>query len=77
MDKTEKMLKEVTEASGVFGYEAEVRGVIRRYCEPLGEISYDKLGSLICKQPGSSAEPRIMVDAHMDELGFIVSNITS
>ncbi len=76
MDETEKLLKELTEASGAPGYEAEVRSIVQRYCEPLGKISYDKLGSLICRKSGSAAEPKIMIAAHMDEVSFMVSNIT-
>jgi putative aminopeptidase FrvX len=76
MDDTEKLLKELTEASGVSGYEAEVRRVITRYFEKIGEISHDKLGSLVCKKSGESAGPRVMVAAHMDECGFMVQRIT-
>jgi putative aminopeptidase FrvX len=76
MDNTEKMLKALTEVTGISGYEAEVRNVIRQYLEPLGEISYDRLGSLICTKTGNSAEPKVMLAAHMDECGFMVKQIT-
>jgi putative aminopeptidase FrvX len=76
MDKTEKLLKELTEANGVPGYETEVRNVIRRYFEPLGEIMQDKIGSLICKKTGDAAEPRVLLAGHMDEIGFMVKHIT-
>ena len=76
MDNTEILLKELTEASGVSGYETEVRGVIKRHLQPLGEITYDKLGSLVCRKAGSNASPKVMLAAHMDELGFVVLRIT-
>ncbi len=76
MDATEKLLKELTEASGVSGYEAEVRSIIRRYFEPLGEITQDKLGSLICRKKGATAKPKIALAGHMDEVGFMVKLIT-
>ena len=76
MDKTEKLLKELTDADGIPGYETEVRNVMRRYFEPLGEIDQDKTGSLICKQTGSTTEPKIMLAGHMDEIGFMVQRIT-
>ena len=76
MDEIEKLLKELTEASGVPGYEGEIRNIIRRYFEPLGNISQDKIGSLICKQSGDSEEPKVMLAGHMDEVGFIVKYIT-
>lgn len=74
MDQTEQLLKDLTEAHGVPGYEAEVRAVLRRYMEPLGEMSQDKLGSLICHQPGDG--PRVMLAGHMDEIGFMVTYVT-
>ncbi len=40
---------------------------------PLGELSRDKLGSLICKQAGDG--PRVMLAGHMDEIGLIVTHI--
>lgn len=76
MDRIETLLKELTEAKGVSGYEAEVRGVIRRYFEPLGELSQDKLGCLVCRKRGSSDEPKVALAGHMDEIGFMVKLIT-
>jgi endoglucanase len=76
MDDTEKLLKELTEANGVSGYEAEVRNIIRRYFEPLGEITQDRIGSLICKKTGDAVEPRVLLAGHMDEIGFMVKYVT-
>ncbi|MEN6435068.1 MAG: M42 family metallopeptidase [Anaerolineaceae bacterium] len=76
MDKTASFLKEITEAHGVSGYENPVRKVVRKYMEPLGEVSQDKIGSVICKKAGSSENPRVMIAGHMDEIGFMVKQIT-
>ncbi len=76
MDKTEKLLKELTEAKGVAGYEREVRNVIRRYLEPIGSITQDKIGSLICKKSGDAEEPRVVLAGHMDEIGFMVKHVS-
>jgi putative aminopeptidase FrvX len=76
MDSIERMLKELTEASGVPGYEREIRDVVRRYFMPFGELTQDKLGSLICKKSGSAEKPKIVIAAHMDEIGFMVKFIT-
>jgi putative aminopeptidase FrvX len=76
MDNTETMLKELTEASGISGYEDPVRGIIKRYLTEIGDISHDKLGSLVCTKVGSAAEPKVMIAAHMDECGFMVQRIT-
>lgn len=74
MDQTEQFLKALTEAHGVPGYETDVRRVLRDYMDPLGDVSQDKLGSLICHQSGDG--PKIMLAGHMDEIGFIITHIT-
>ena len=77
MDKTENMLRELTEAPGVPGYESEIRKVILSYLKPQGDITEDKMGSLICKKEGKSSGPKVMLAGHMDEVGFMVKHITS
>jgi putative aminopeptidase FrvX len=74
VDQTQQLLKELTEAHGVSGYEVEVRALVRRYVEPLGEIEQDRIGSLVCRQ--GEAGPRVMLAGHMDEIGFMVHHIT-
>ena len=76
MDSTTQLLKDLTEANGVPGYESPVRAVVRKYLEPLGALSQDKIGSVICCKKGSSASPRVMLAGHMDEIGFMVKQIT-
>jgi putative aminopeptidase FrvX len=76
VDQTEKLLKEITEASGVPGYEGDVRVIMRRYLEDVASIEQDKMGSFIGKHVGSSEHPRVMLAGHMDEIGFMVRLIT-
>ena len=76
MDEIEVMLKELTEASGVSGYETGARAVMKKYFSGLGELSQDKLGSLMCTKTGTAASPRVLIAGHMDELGFMVKHIT-
>ena len=76
MDELEGLLRELTEASGVAGYETGVRRVMRKHFGPLGELSQDKLGSLVCKKKGIQDEPRVVLAGHMDEIGFMVKLIT-
>jgi putative aminopeptidase FrvX len=75
-DSTVQLLKELTEAHGVPGYEAPIRAVVRKYMEPLGELTQDKIGSVICCLEGRSKSPRVMLAGHMDEIGFMVKHIT-
>jgi len=76
MDLTLDLLKELTEALGVAGSEAEVRGIIRRHVEDVAAIEHDNLGSIIARKEGDPNGPRVMVAAHMDEVGFMVSFVT-
>lgn len=76
MDSTTQLLKELTEAHGVPGYEAPVRALVRNYMDSLGEISQDKIGSLICRLEGAAQSPRVMLAGHMDEIGFMVRQVT-
>jgi putative aminopeptidase FrvX len=75
MDQTEQFLKEITEASGVPGYESDVRAILRRYLDDVAMIEQDKMGSFIGKHVGESASPRVMLAGHMDEIGFMVKMI--
>ena len=76
MDKIENLLRELTEADGVSGYEKDVRLIMDRRFKAFGEVSRDKLGSIIGIQKGTSATPRILMAAHMDEIGFMVKMVT-
>jgi endoglucanase len=73
-DRTETLLRELSEAPGPSGFEEPVRVIMARELGPLATLSYDGLGSVIA-QHGASG-PRIMLDAHMDELGGMVRRVT-
>lgn len=70
------LLKKLTEASGVSGNEKEVRDLIYEEILPyVDTIKIDRLGNLIAEKKGRKDYPRIMLAAHMDEVGFIVQSI--
>lgn len=70
-------LQQLTEARGVPGYEQEVRTLMEEELSKLGAaIQYDGLGSIFGKKPGTANNPRILVAGHLDEVGFMVSEIT-
>ena len=76
LDETLVMLKELTDAKGIPGNEREVREVMRKYIEPFAdEITTDGLGSLIAKKVGKEGGPKIMVAGHLDEVGFMITQI--
>jgi putative aminopeptidase FrvX len=73
-DRVVQLLKLLTEAPGPPGYEEAVRRIMAEQMRPFtGKIAYDGLGSVIASQGDSG--PRIMLDAHMDELGGMVRRI--
>ena len=73
-DRVVQLLKELTEVSGPPGYEDPVRKIMAERMKPYADsIVYDGLGSIIAQQGKSG--PRIMLDAHMDELGGMVRRI--
>jgi len=76
MDSTLQLLKELTEVHGVPGYEAPVRATVRNYLKPLGVLSQDKIGSVICQKNGKQPAPKVMLAGHMDEIGLMVKHIT-
>ncbi len=70
-------LKELTELSGVSGNEYEVRNYIKNKLREIECEHYvDKLGNVIAHNKGKKNKT-IMVAAHMDEVGLIVSHIDS
>lgn len=76
MDETVLMLKELTDANGVPGNERQSREVMKKYIEPYADsIETDGLGSLIAKKEGLADGPKIMVAGHLDEVGFMISQI--
>jgi putative aminopeptidase FrvX len=75
-DPTMELLRELTEANGIPGYEGQVRGIVRKHLQPLGKLSQDKTGSVICEVEGSARAPKVMLAGHMDEIGFMVKHIT-
>jgi tetrahedral aminopeptidase len=72
------LLKRVSEACGVSGYEHEIREIVRELFSPhADEVWSDTLGNLIALKKGLGSKPRpsIMIATHMDEIGLIVSEL--
>jgi len=70
------LLKKLSEARGVSGYEAEVREiVIEEFGRYADEVRTDKLGNVIALKKGEGDEPRrrIMLAGHIDEIGLMVT----
>ena len=73
------LLKQLTEIFGPSGYEENIRKLVRAEVKPLAdEIKVDALGNLIArKRPSKYTKDtkKIMIAAHMDEIGLMVSHI--
>lgn len=74
-DRTERLLGELSDAPGPSGFEEAVRTIMVRELKPLSDdIRYDGVGSVIARSGATG--PRVMLDAHMDELGGVVRRVT-
>jgi len=68
------LLRELSEAFGPSGCEDEIREILKREVSKFtDEVIVDSLGNIIAHIPGKG--PKVLVDAHMDEVGFIVRRI--
>jgi len=69
------LLKEIAEVAGAPGHEQRVREIVIREVTPLvDEIKVDNMGNVYAIKKGQETK-RVMVGAHMDEIGFIVTHI--
>lgn len=70
-----KLLKEICETPGAPGFEQRIRKVVLRELKGLtDEVNVDNMGNVIAYKKGK-ANKKVMVAAHMDEIGFIVTHI--
>ena len=83
MQSSRELLESLSSAVGVSGFEDEVRDIIRDRVTPLvDEVWTDALGNLFAVRNGETAEgnakselPTLMLAAHMDEVGLVVSHV--
>ena len=69
-------LKCLCNARGVTGDESEVAAIIYELARPYAdEILIDALGNIIALKKGKNSNKRIMVSAHIDEVGFYINYI--
>ncbi len=71
------LLKSLTEVFGPSGYEKSVREMVAKEVEPFAdEVRVDALGSLIVRKGRVSKNGRrVMLAAHLDEIGLMVSHV--
>jgi putative aminopeptidase FrvX len=70
------LIKRLSDAPGVSGFEDEAVSVIRQYGQDFGELSEDAMRNLyIRRQPFQEGLPVLQLDAHSDEVGFMVKTV--
>ncbi len=75
-DATERLLAELTDAPGAPGFEGPVRDILEReWTDLLQDLRTDGIGNLLGSLAGEADRPRVLVMAHMDEVGFLVRHI--
>ena len=69
-----KLLEKLCNAMAVSGDEGEVRRIVLEEVKPYAdEVKVDALGSVLVRKKGSGKKPlRVLLDAHMDEVGFMI-----
>ncbi len=72
------LLKRLCETPGIPSYENAIRKVVAEELKPLAdELEADAMGNLTGFRKGASDGPRVLIAAHMDEIGFMVKYIDS
>jgi putative aminopeptidase len=78
IDRLFDQLSELSSISGVSGCEQDVVRCLRDKLAPLAdEVSVDAFGNLVALRKGGSPGPRLMISVHSDEVGAVVTSITS
>ena len=70
------LLRRLTSSRGVSGDEGDIRKVIIDEITPLvDEVHIDRMGNVIGYKKGTNPKRKVMLCAHMDEVGFIITRI--
>jgi len=70
-------LEKLSNACGVTGREEEVRNLMIKMLKPYADkIKVDKLENVIAIKKGKKGAPKVMLAAHMDEVGLMVKLIS-
>ncbi|BBD89729.1 M42 family metallopeptidase [Staphylococcus caprae] len=76
--KTLERIKNLTELHGAPGFENEVRDYMKKEMAPyVDEFLQNKMGGFYgIKKSKKANAPKVMIAAHMDEIGFMITHIT-
>jgi len=70
------LIRDLTNANGISGFEHEVVEVVKGYVSDELIVSFDTMRNVFMSLKGNTGDrPVVMVDAHSDEIGFMVQSI--
>ncbi|MBQ3483547.1 MAG: M28 family peptidase [Clostridia bacterium] len=71
-----ELIKKLALAFGPSGCEEAVAALIRdELADTAAILESDRMGNLVAHLPGTVGAPRILLSAHMDEVGFLITDI--
>lgn len=74
---TFEVLSSLSNAVGVSGFESSVAQIATEYLKEYGKTCTDSMGNVICSAfEHDTDKPTVLLDAHIDEIGFVVNYIT-
>ena len=73
-----KLIRKLSDMRGISGFEYrltdQIADMFKKYCD---DVKIDSLGSVIAvKRSNKPNAPKLMIEAHCDEIGLIVTSIT-
>lgn len=72
------LLKKLTEQNGVSGAEKPIREILRKNLIPyVDDLRTDTIGNLFASKNMVASGPKVMLTAHMDEVGLMITEISS
>lgn len=76
MNPSLEFLEQLSNSFGPSGFEREALQIAKNSVEPYcDEIYLDRVGSWLFKKTGSASRPIILLPGHIDEIGFVISEI--
>lgn len=72
-----ELIKALCEKNAISGDEGEVRDMIKKELDGVCEMTVDPLGNLIAVKRGKKPKKKIVLFAHMDEVGLMITRISA
>ena len=73
--QTLEFLRQITSVAGVTGFERPVAELVKDRLAGFTEVDEDRMGNVFFTLEGTSSRPRIVLPAHMDEIGLMVKYV--